>query len=1291
MCQKKKQMLENRRKKYKEMDASQKKQMLNRKAVKSRKSYDSMDCEKKEKYLNAIRNQSAIAISQFCQKIKEGPYYVCTVCNRMLYRKSVLIFNTQKYVNCNIQNIFTEKLSFDNKEYICKTCHCKVIKGKVPCQAVYNNMFVDEIPTELSTLEKLEQILIAQRIVFEKIVVMPKGQQRKIKGAICNVPVECDKTCETLPRAPENSGIILLKLKRKLQFRGHVYYQAVRPNIVVNALNWLKANNELYKTITIDTDRIDRNLTTLGVTSIPECTTSISTDVEQPMNEQDISTGENISEQINEPKNEEPVINETSKNAQQEEQEEEIDDPLNEHRAPTNETCIQAIIPDYPVTIDQQNVSTGQEIYSIAPGESKHPVSFMKDKRCEELAFPVLFPKGRYGYTTERKIQLTPTKYFNARLLHHSGRFASNPEYLFFAQFIIEQKKVSDSINIALKKVHGQPVTASHIRSSGQTLRNLICQDQAYLFLRQIPGTPSYWQRFMYEVVAMVKQLGIPTWFMTLSCADLRWPELFQIISRMQGKDITDEEVDALSYDDKCKMLNLNPVIVAKHFQYKVETFFTEVLLSKSQPIGKIVYYALRIEFQMRGSPHLHALIWTEDCPKLTSETKEAYIEFIDKHVQAYLPNKDDNPELHNLVNFYQKHTHSKTCRKFKNIKCRFNFGQFFTNRTIIAEPLSDDLGDELKQPILKKQKEILTSVKKKKNTVLNPSKSEDYDPNLTETDIFSSLGITEEEYYNALSISPDSDYDLHLKRPLDSCFINNYFVAGIKGFSANVDLQPVFNHYKCITYVCSYFTKDETECSQAIMNAAKEARTNNLSVAEGLRKIGAAFLSTREVSSQECVYRCMPELWLRKIFPGTVFVSTDLPEKRVRVTKSKQELEDLDDDSTDIFKSNIIERYSIRPDSISVVDKLCLAEFAAYYYKDYRKESDETNDAQPNVLTDEVIHTQHSILQNISLPSQITLMNTKEKMKCRKVKAVIRYHTPNKTKEPERYFHHLLMLYYPWRNESDLMAADQSYTSRFYEPNVQEVVELNRSVFEPDADAVTEALENLRNNQGHIHSFDPINDQENSDLQIETQNTDDTLPEESFNEQSPSDLGSSSDSSQQVSQAISTYTQPTEISDDMLRYNVRSLNEKQRSAYNIALSWCRNTMKNLNCLKPEKLDPINLFVTGGAGAGKSHLIKAIYHTAVKTFRYGAINPERPTVALMAPTGVAAININGTTIHTALSIPKESGDSAPKMSDQKRTQLRLTLSELKLIIVDEISMAANTTLLHNTPALQGNL
>ena len=97
-------------------------------------------------------------------------------------------------------------------------------------------------------------------------------------------------------------------------------------------------------------------------------------------------------------------------------------------------------------------------------------------------------------------------------------------------------------------------------------------------------------------------------------------------------------------------MLNLNPVLVAKNFQYRVETLFTEVLLSESKPVGKIVYFALHIEFQMRGSLHLNALIWTEDCPKLTSETKEYYIEYIDKHVQAYCTYPTKMMTLNNMI-----------------------------------------------------------------------------------------------------------------------------------------------------------------------------------------------------------------------------------------------------------------------------------------------------------------------------------------------------------------------------------------------------------------------------------------------------------------------------------------------------------------------------------------------------------------------------------------------------------------------------------------------------------------
>ena len=117
-------------------------------------------------------------------------------------KESFVILQKNKYPR---QDCFILQCSFDGKNYICKICHAKLLKGQQPCQAV------DETPTELAALEKLEQILVAQRIVFEKIVIMPKGQQRKIKGAICNVPVECSQTYNVLPRPPDRSGVILLK------------------------------------------------------------------------------------------------------------------------------------------------------------------------------------------------------------------------------------------------------------------------------------------------------------------------------------------------------------------------------------------------------------------------------------------------------------------------------------------------------------------------------------------------------------------------------------------------------------------------------------------------------------------------------------------------------------------------------------------------------------------------------------------------------------------------------------------------------------------------------------------------------------------------------------------------------------------------------------------------------------------------------------------------------------------------------------------------------------------------
>ena len=236
----------------------------------------------------------------------------------------------------------------------------------------------------------------------------------------------------------------------------------------------------------------------------------------------------------------------------------------------------------------------------------------------------------------------------------------------------------------------------------------------------------------------------------------------------------------------------------------------------------------------------------------------------------------------------------------------------------------------------------------------------------MTVDSVLSLLHIDKSEYYNCLSISSGTDYEIHFKRPPNSCFINNYNPIILFAWEANMDIQPVFNHHKCVTYLCSYMSKGETPCSKAIRAAAKEAKKENLDLKSTLKKIGAAFLSSREVSSQECVYRCLPELWLRKTFPGTVFINTSLPELRIRTMKHKYQIAELDDDSTEIFNSNIIERYSDRPDATfmngvySEIDNLCMAEFAAFYYKQYKTEDCKANDNQPVILSDEILESQH-------------------------------------------------------------------------------------------------------------------------------------------------------------------------------------------------------------------------------------------------------------------------------------------------------------------------------------------
>ena len=159
------------------------------------------------------------------------------------------------------------------------------------------------------------------------------------------------------------------------------------------------------------------------------------------------------------------------------------------------------------------------------------------------------------------------------------------------------------------------------------------------------------------------------------------------------------------------------------------------------------------------------------NAPALNADNKEEYVAFVDQILHAFLPDRNENPELHELVKLYQLHRHSKTCRKYKNKVCRFKFGKVFPKKMLVAEPLPDSMPEEMKVLVLRKRSEILQKVKIYVKNFLNPCKTNFFEPSrydFTEvksiSEVLKELDISVEEYKNALKISDDNSFQLHLR-----------------------------------------------------------------------------------------------------------------------------------------------------------------------------------------------------------------------------------------------------------------------------------------------------------------------------------------------------------------------------------------------------------------------------------------------------------------------------------------------------------------------------------------------
>ncbi len=458
-----------------------------------------------------------------------------------------------------------------------------------------------------------------------------------------------------------------------------------------------------------------------------------------------------------------------------------------------------------------------QTVVSIAPGEGQSPVPLFMDPDAEYLTFPKLFPKGRFGMHAERRIHLTVKQYLKNRLLHSDSRFAQNCTYLFWALYFMEYTQLMSSISIQLRKgaqrsKFGEDITVDKALNSDR-LNEWIKHDNGFRFMNKLRGSPAYWRTTLFDLIAMVRQLGVPTWFLTLSAADLQWYDtLAPLFEQEYGRVPTEEEVENLPWKEKTKLLRKYPVPPARLFNQKVNSFFTNVLKSPQQPLGKVVDYFYRFEWQARGSPHIHCLVWIEGAPIIGKDSDETICNFIDTYISGKLPDvAEHEDELHHLVSQLQRHNHRATCQK-KELS--------WEEQQCI--PTKDDQGKPISEEVRQK---LIKDLKCRFNYPRQQAQITHLRyPPPTEAEIEAEKAASEKgKKLDKKDSLQSKNIKVVLQRGPDDVYINNYNPWILSLWKANMDIQYVTNAYACIFYICSYIAKAEQEVGEAMQAVGKE------------------------------------------------------------------------------------------------------------------------------------------------------------------------------------------------------------------------------------------------------------------------------------------------------------------------------------------------------------------------------------------------------------------------------------------------------------------------------------
>jgi hypothetical protein len=448
---------------------------------------------------------------------------------------------------------------------------------------------------------------------------------------VVNVPMKIDRTLNILPRCFDESHIIQIEFMRKMEYKKPYLYETIRPKIVLEAIRYL-ITQPLY---------INEN-----ITISPEWSELYKGDKIEFADRSAIR--KNDFEQL--------------------------------YGSDFEDTEIfgqETIIEDQ---IDYLEI----EKYKFAPAEDEIPKSIFFDENAEELSFPKIY----CGIKSKLKFELSAGTKAKSEIMRYDRRCAENVTKILYSFKKSQMESLAKAIRFATRKRKGLTAESA---ANKEVLSQLIQHDDGYNILGHIRCSPAYWENKKKEVLAMIRQLGCPTFFITLSAAEANWPELLVILYQNVHKITkTEDEVRCLSYEEKADLIRKDPTTCARYFDYRFRCLLYSVLVKPGGPFREysIEDFYYRIEFQHRGSPHVHMVVWLKNAPSYFKDNLNKYT--CEKFIDSFVTCNANHPKIE-----LQTHKHRQTCKiirpkKDKN-SCRFNFPLPIIPRTLILDPLTNE------------------------------------------------------------------------------------------------------------------------------------------------------------------------------------------------------------------------------------------------------------------------------------------------------------------------------------------------------------------------------------------------------------------------------------------------------------------------------------------------------------------------------------------------------------------------------------------------------------------------